>query len=299
MNRAFLSISLIALLAACDGNPLDPLPGGGGGGGGVTGGDGGADNAEGDNCGDTGVVCRGEVNVFTYDSGTNTININNLPFDLDGNYVFTGLVNGFSEFVNEEGDEIYVALYREGTEGTGAGVVATDGYANFGYGGVVLRSDGASLPNVGEATFSGEYAGLRVTSGVSSGGSIAPLFTRVTGDALMRVDFEDFDVVGAIDGLVINRVAVDDGGAALPTISITTTGFDGIQIEQTAAAEIVGPDESGASGTFFGIFGGDVGAGTGEIAGIIILQGANFLNDDFTVLERGGFIAAQDSYTTP
>jgi hypothetical protein len=296
MKRALISASLCALLAACGGNPLDPLPGGGGSGGGS--GNGGADGDAEDTCGSTNVVCRGEVNLFTYDSGTNTISINNLPFDLDGDYSFVGTVNGFSQFINDNGDEIYVALYREGTEGTGAGVVATDGYANFGYGGVVLRSDGATLPSNGEATFSGQYAGIRVTSGVS-GTTVAPDFTRVTGTANMRVDFEDFDVVGAIDGVIINRVAIDETNfpTALPSVSITTTGFDGIQIETTSAAEVVGPDQSGASGTFFGIFGGNVGAGTAEIAGIIILQGANFLNDDYDVLERGGFIAPQTSFT--
>ena len=53
------------------------------------------------------------------------------------------------------------------------------------------------------------------------------------------------------------------------TVGITTTGFDGSQIERTVATELLGPNETGASGYMDGIIGGNVANGNAEIAGII------------------------------
>lgn len=297
MRRAILSASMVALLAACDGNPLDPI---GGGSAPFLPGDGGADNTAGDTCSDTNVICAGEANRFVYNPGADEIEINNLPFDLDGVYERAPAydIPGYLGYTNQAGGvpggaELYIALYREGTH-TEAGLVATDGYANFGFGAVVMRSDEASFPSQGEAIYQGPYAGIRVSD------LDGPPLTRVTGTARLRVDFEDFDFTGAIDGSIFGRVAVDAGNAALPPIGIATTGFDGIQIETTEAAEIVGPTESGAAGTFSGIFGGNMGPGLdSEIAGIIILEGPNFLNDDYRVLERGAFVIPQTEFNTP
>lgn len=283
MYKAVFSTVAILGLSACGGNPFA-----------VT-----SSSPEGGLCTGGGVVCEGEVNQFAFNEATDTLRINNLPFDLSGNYVRdpsfdTGAFRGYR---NTGGDEAYVALFLASPSGqVGAGVVGTDGYVDFGYGGSVFTSTGANLPNIGEATFSAPYAGIRVYEGNTTA------LGTVTGLLEMRVDFDDFDNVGAIDTVVIDRQAFDNAGnfiGFLPFLSGTTTQSQGNQIISTPVTEIDAQGVAGARGTVQGAFGGRVGAGLGgEIAGVVFIQGPDPLGT-LTVRERGAFVGTQDGWTPP
>ena len=77
--------------------------------------------------------CNGEVNRFRYDAATDTISINNLPFDLSGTYTRQASLDrgGFRAYLNSAGFNNYVALYRD-TGNVSAGVVGTGDYLNYG-----------------------------------------------------------------------------------------------------------------------------------------------------------------------
>ncbi|MCR8723039.1 hypothetical protein [Frigidibacter sp. ROC022] len=288
MKRAAIILPLALALSACgDGtNPLFSVTEDDGGGGGSS------------TC-DGNTTCSGEVNRFTYNPSTDVVSINNLPFDLDGTYVRDVTLdrNGFRGYRNSAGDEDYVALFSASlADKVSAGVVATDGYINFGYGGTMYTSTGATLPNQGEATFEGPYAGLRVYEGDSTemGSS--------TGVVKLRMDFDDFDVVGAIDVLVVDRQAFDSNGnliGDLPYLSGSTTDHDGIKINATDVVEVFPDSSTGGTGTLEGIFGGTVGAGLeGQVAGVVVITSAD---DDsgLQVMERGAFIADQTGFISP
>ena len=243
-----------------------------------------------------GIVCSGEVNVFTYNSTTDEVKINNLPFDLDGTYVRNTAFdrNGFQGYVNSSGSKSYVALFSASLASTvSSGVVGTDEYINYGYGGTMYASTGATLPSHGEATFDGNYAGLRTYEGDSTA------IGTSDGTIHMQMDFDDFDVVGAIDIIINDRHAYDNSGALigdLPYLSGTTTQHTGIKINSTTVTE-VNPDSSlGGSGTLEGIFGGNIAAGTGEIAGVVVITSPDTASG-LNVKERGAFIANQTNYT--
>lgn len=277
MRRILAAASLVAL-AACDGNPIAQ-------GGGVT---------PEDTCAGS-QVCTGEVNRFTYDSVNDRIRINNLPFDLDGTYLRTPSLDrgAFRAYVNEAGDEDYVALYRQsGTGSTYAGVVGTGGYLGFGYGGTVFGGSGSvNFPGNGEAVYRGQYAGIRVYDGGGLGFS--------DGTIRMRVDFEDFDNVGAIDTIVSGRRGYDENGnllGTLPTLSGTTTGFTGDRLTETSILENLGGGNTGASGTLNGTFGG---SGATEVAGVIVIEGDDALGSGLQVRESGAFTANRISFIRP
>jgi hypothetical protein len=274
------------VVAACE--STNPVTGGGGSGSG---------NGNGQCTGST--TCSGEVNRFSYNPTTDVVTINNLPFDLGGTYARDASfdTNGFRGYRNTAGAEAYVALFSADlADKVSAGVVGTDGYIDFGYGGTMYSSSGASLPQRGEAEFQGNYAGLRVTEGNTTA------IGTSSGTAYLRMDFDDFDVVGAIDVTIFNRQAFDNTGAALgalPDLAGQTTDHNGIVINSTVVTEVLAGGALGESGTLEGIFGGTVGSGLGgQIAGVVVITSANGPGGE-NVLERGAFIADQISYSTP
>ena len=228
MTKHVLAVLAVSGLAACSGgNGTNPTTGGGTGG-------------SSSNCSGS-TVCTGEVNRFVYDAGSDTLQINNLPFDLTGLYVREpkfdrsvtrpgGVIDTYLGFINESGDEDYVALVRRSDSGdTEAAVIGTGGYLNFGYGGTVYRANGSTnMPNSGEAVYEGGYAGVRVYDVGGLGYS--------DGYVRLRVDFEDFDVTRAVDGTISNRRAYDSDGnflGDLPFLSIATAELDGNLFTET------------------------------------------------------------------
>lgn len=285
MSRLLGPIAALMVLGACDG--VNPITGGGGGSGGTS------------TCTGNSTTCSGEVNRFTYNSATDVVTINNLPFDLGGTYSRNAALDqdGFRAYVNDAGDETYVALFSADlANNVAAGVVGTDGYLEFGYGGTMYTSTGASLPSAGEATFEGQYAGIRVYEGDTTQLG----FSR--GTARLRMDFDDFDVVGAIDVLITDRTAYDNSNTLigdLPYLSGQTTQHDGIRIKSTNVTEVYPDSSTGGTGTLEGIFGGTVGAGLGgQIAGVVVITSPDQASG-LNVMERGAFIANQTSFDTP
>lgn len=243
-------------------------------------------------CNTTNHVCTGEVNVVLYNAANDTLSINNLPFDLSGLYQRVSALdrNGFRAYQNASGSKTYVALYSNSVTGnTHAGVVGTGDYLTYGYGGTVFGNSGnVVMPASGEAIYDGKYAAVRV---YDTGG-----YGFADGDVNMSVDFNDFDTVGAVDTVVTNRHAYDSSGALLgnlPTLSGTTTQFNGNLIKSTTVKEILAGGATGSSGTLTGIFGGPNG---NEVAGVIVLTGKDPLSTANTK-ETGAFILYLTQYT--
>lgn len=234
-----------------------------------------------------------EANKFQYNATTDTISINNLPFDLAGTYVrYPSLDrNGFKAYLDNTvapGAKTYVALYNA-TANVQAGVVATGNYLNYGYGGQMFgNAQTVSFPATGQAHYAGTYAGIRVYEGGGLGFS--------DGQVSMDVDFNDFDTIGAIDTYVSNRNAYDSSGAligVLPDLSGTTTSFNGNRIKQTSMTELFPGGTTGSVGTLDGIFGGNSGT---EIAGVIVLTGPDPLSPGQNTKETGAFLLLRQGY---
>jgi len=283
------ALAALTALGACGLAGLNETPSNGPTAGGSVGGDVGG-NVE---------TFSGEVNRFDYDAATDTLSINNLPFDLSGTYTRdpTMDVTGFKAYRNSGGGRNYLAFYAESPGATvGAGAVKTANYNEFGYGGTVLRATRANLPTTGEAQFSGRYAGVRITNPTSG------QFNTVDGSASVLVDFRNFDGTGAIDISVSNRNLYDNTGAlvgSLPNLAASTTSFQtgSNVLNQTAISEIVAPGTPHLSGTLNGAVGGTVGAGLGgAIAGVIVISGPTSVTG-VTAEETGAFVATQSAYT--
>ena len=294
---AFLAI---ALLSACGGNPF-PAPGtgtgtGGTGGGGTPGG--GTGEGEG-----VKAISGGEADGVTFDAATDTLTINNLPFD-GQTYTNTGLamLPGFGIYetlpVGTAGSRKFFALYRESPSAQlQVMAVATGDFVEVGQGGFEVRRTAGTvnLPATGEALYTGPYGGIRIIN-PSGGGQSDVQFT--SGTAELAVDFGDFDVVGAVEGAVRSRRYFDVNGnllGTLPTIilGISTMTPDGLF--NGGPAETFGLDDQGVietidSGTYQGLF-----ANADEIGGVIIIDGP--LDPDGTtnlnVNERGVFTVAR------
>jgi hypothetical protein len=285
MKRFLATLSLLAL-AACDGNPLanntTTNPGTG------TSGCAGVSNS----------TCLGEVNRFVFDPNTDTLSLNNLPLDLNGTYARDNALEsaigltGFRAYRNTSGAGNYVALYR--TSGAvQAGVVGSDSFLGYGNGGVMYGSNStAVLPVSGQATYIGDYAGIRVYEG--TGTNLATL-GYATGTASTLIDFNDFDNGGAIYTTVTNRVAYDTNGnaiGALPSLSANPTKATDGRLTATNVTE-VGANAGNGAGTLQGVFGGSGGT---QIAGVLVITGADPLGPGRNVQESGAFLLVRNSF---
>lgn len=234
------------------------------------------------------------VTRFRYNSGSDTITINNLPFDLNGTYTRVAALdrNGFKAYMNDAtipGSHQYVALYNQ-TSAVRAGVVGTGAYVNYGYGGRMMGNSGTvTLPSTGQAQYQGNYAGIRVYETIGG-------LDYTDGTVDMNVDFLDFANTGAVDTVVSNRHAYNSTGAligALPSLSTTTTTING-NIIHTDVAEIL-PSGTGATGTLDAIFGGTSGT---QVAGVLVITGQDPLSaGGQNVKESGAFLLVRTGYT--
>jgi hypothetical protein len=239
----------------------------------------------------------GTANNITYDAATDTISINNLPFDGDGTYDRdneVGTLNGFSVYENNNTTErrAYKTLYGVSASGeTRFAITRTGDYRGYGFGGFVYQRDvDVALPTTGSATFTGDYAGLRVFDG--TGG-----IQYTTADAIMEVDFEDFDANDAVEGTLINRQVYETDGSFVGTLPVlifaTGSISDAGEIAGTATSEIFdianGEFVPFETGNYYAILSGDP---ADEIVGIIVVEGEdpNDGLDDVTIQETGGFI---------
>jgi hypothetical protein len=243
----------------------------------------------------TTLICSGEVNKFSYNATLDTIQINNLPFDGNGAYARDNSydtmlgASSFAAYVNTSGSRTYVALYHQTTNATGAGVVATGDYQDYGYGGQVYRNgQTVTRPSTGEATYAGDYAGIRI---YQTGG-----IYFVKGSASMTVDFLNFDTTGAIDTSITGRqayMADGTGLGALPDLVIATTKMTGAKIDSTDVTETDGVDTF-ATGKMEGTLGA---TDATEVAGVILIEGPDALDNTKVIRETGAFVLLQTAYT--
>ena len=219
----------------------------------------------------------------TADPSDDTLIINNLPFDNSdaqgGEYTRTAaLPNGFDRYESPlngtPGERQYFAVFRRSAFAQAA-AVATGDYIDFGFGGATAQQVGAAgVPAARPATytFSGEYAGLRITT--DAGGADDVEF--VTGDAELYVDILDFDINGAVEGIIDNRQLYASDGTFLGTLgdylSLATADVDftNATINSSEAFGLEGTEQL-TNGNWQGVFAGPNGE---EIAGIVVLEGS-------------------------
>lgn len=302
MNIRLTAPLALFVLAACDGNPLGTGQDDGGGDGGTP------DTRAGAVYGDAVDVDDLSMNSLVYDAARDELIVNNIPFDgvsaANGQaaYVNTGaLPNGYGLYESvetaETGRRQYYAVFRRSTSGfSQAAAVGTDDYIGFGFGGVTAQSNTASvaLPGGGEYVYTGEYAAVRTFDKAEAG---APNEVQyVTGDVELDVDIRDFDVTGAVEGIIDNRmlyaqdgsfigvlddyVALATGEIDTDTLSVTSSNAFGVSFSDASTI---------TTGNWAAVFAGPRGQ---EIAGIVVLEGTVTPDaDSGTVRETGVFIA--------
>ena len=273
----------------------------------------------------------GLVTQATYNRRNDTFTVDNIGFDGANVYkrdTVVPTVGNARVFAADEvttdfltGNAIdqivpYRALYGvsstqlDGEPRTSYAIVRTGGYVNKGFGGYIYeRNGGVKLPDTGQATFSGKYAGIRVFDG--RGG-----LEYTDGDMRIDIDFEDFNANDAVKGRIINRHAYDEDGIRLqtgsadtdlklPTILFTVQeGTPSLNADGEIAVPVSSyvPNDTGAlepfeTGTFTGIIAGDTTTGAagspgrgGEIVGIVKVTSEDPRTDGVTVQETGGAI---------
>lgn len=251
------------------------------------------------------------MNAFEYDdAGTgdpsdDTMRINNIPFDnsdaTGGGYTrsATALPNAFDVYESPlsggPNDRQYFAVFQRASHSEVA-AVGTGDYISFGFGGATLQrldgTNGIPAERPEYYTFTGDYAAVRITT--LSGGEDDVEF--ITGDTELTVDILDFDVDGAVEGLITNRTLYDVNGNSLGAlndyVSLATAEIDFStgEILQSTAVGIEGVTGQIASGGWQGVFAGPDGE---EIAGFVVLEGdVTSTEVDDTVRETGVFITA-------
>jgi len=296
MMRQYLTLSLVALLAACgDGQPFD-----------FTDGDESADaDTSEDNYYADDLNEDLTMNALIYNEGDpndptdDTLTVNNLPFDGsdidEGAYDKTTATAGSYDVyesvgAGQGGDRTYFAVFRR-TSNSQVAAVGTGDYIGFGFGGATAQRLGnTNLPSDGEYTYTGEYAAVRITT--ADGGTDDVEF--VSGDVTMNVDIADFDETGAVEGIIDDRILYDNTGTQIGTIdgyiSLATAQID-FENEATLSSTAIAIEngEEIAIGNWQAVFTGPDGE---EIAGFLVIEGTE--SDDPNsdeMRETGVFIA--------
>jgi hypothetical protein len=118
-------------------------------------------------------------------------------------------------------------------------IVRTGSYVEYGFGGFIYQRDNAvNLPTTGQATFTGQSAGLRDFANASG-------LQYTTADVTVNIDFSDFndgtDIRGdAVSGVISNRRVLDLNGDDITAQVAGTLGEDVTRIPD--ALFVVGPD---------------------------------------------------------
>lgn len=248
----------------------------------------------------------GLVTEVAYNSGSDTFFVNNLAFDGANVYqrdTDVPTLRNYRVFAaDEQTDDFltgaavgqivpYRAVYGvsnnrvDGDPRTSFAIVRTGGYVPFGFGGYVYeRNGGTVLPSQGgQATFSGNYAGIWVLDGAGGLG-------YVTGDMSLDIDFEDFDENAGVKGLINNRFLRDDEGLVLGPLEnvrwvieegVMTLDENGEILTQvfTTRVDTEGAQSVFFSGTFDGLLAGDLTRGDGgEVVGVVKMEASAVLD---------------------
>lgn len=243
------------------------------------------------------------MNDLDYDAAADQLVINNIPFDTTtGIYERTGtLPNGWGLYQNDERGTsgripYYATFLRSASGDTQAAAVASGGFLGEGNVGATAQRTNSSvtLPVTGILAYNGTYAGVRELGESVAGG---PDVELVAGDAIVNIDFDDFDITGDIVGFVINRIVYDANTLApvgsLANLSLAEAFIDrsNATIDSSAAVSVDGT----LTGSWEGVFGGSNGQ---EIAAYLVVSGTSPLETDGggvqeTVREIGALIVSQ------
>jgi hypothetical protein len=193
-------------------------------------------------------------------------------------------------------------------------IVRTGDYLGYGFGGFVMkRHDGVSLPSSGQASYSGDYAGLRDFNGIGG-------LEYTTGKMQIDIDFKDFNAGDAVKGRIDNRQIYDINGT-----NITRQVLDAMDAKYDKDDKVapsgalptllfrIGPGTIDKNGELNGALDSQVidyngdrpavtefetgkyyamisGSGADEVVGIVVVTSANPSVDGVTARETGGFI---------
>ena len=283
---------------------------------------------------------NGYAEDFIYDPVNDTFTVDNLAFDGANVYDRSTVQASLGPFQVYEGTEIerdsvtgaiidqfeYRAVQgrstnvdADGVPATRFAVVRTGSYVPYGFGGFIYeRAGGFTLPDSGQAAYTGEYAGLRDFRG--TGG-----LQYVDGDIEVAVDFEDFNdsngLIGdGVKGTVTNRTYRDmtgrditadvllalnreiqltnPGGTVLRDIPVLVFKVGPGTISQNG--EIAGGIDSNyfdgrevktyEEGKYYAIVSDTPTIQAGELVGIVVVEGELPLVDGAFFRETGGFI---------
>ncbi|MEL6700160.1 MAG: hypothetical protein AAFO58_00540 [Pseudomonadota bacterium] len=224
------------------------------------------------------------ANSFVYDAATNTIVINNLPFDNtdetgnayaeEGTIGTTGIPFYQSPSVTG-GSFTYLAVILSSSSGYSfGGTVATGNFGDFGYGGSYIERSEGGLPAAQPESYiyTGDYVGTRV---VGNGGAGDSDVGFVVGTANLEVDLLDLDTGGSAIGSVTGRTLYDNDGnevGALASLQLNQGDIDvDAQTIIDGTSDVRNTDGSDAqSGEWTGYFAGPNGE---EIVGYVVVEG--------------------------
>ncbi|MBY6164019.1 hypothetical protein KUV73_24265 [Mameliella alba] len=267
------------------------------------------------------------VDEMEFDPATGELVFNNLPFDsnkvVGGENVYardagvSAGINpggaGFDAYRNvagPAGTSQYYAVFRRSPTGfSEVGAVGSDRYLSFGFGGAAAQrlSGNGRLPAANDSyVFTGEYAAVRTVLDDTTGSRVE----YVSGVAMIDVDVQDFDVLGAVEGLIVSREFFDENGINIGSLSgadylalsTAAINFDSWTITSSDASAVSRlPDDLGEvtqTGSWSGLFAGPNGE---EVVGIVVVEGTGPVGIDpgtgdvitMPVRETGGFIATR------
>lgn len=214
--------------------------------------------------------------------------------------------------INQYTHRLLAGVSRTGR--TEFAIVRTGDYLDYGFGGFVIRRhDGVTLPSSGQASYSGDYAGLRDFNGIGG-------MEYTTGTMQIDIDFKDFNDSDAVKGTIYNRQIFDINGnnitrqvldamdakydesnkvapsAALPTVVIHTgPGTIDRNGELNGVLDSQVLDYNGErptltefeAGKFYAMISG---SGADEVVGVVVITSEDPRVDGVTTRETGGFI---------
>lgn len=264
---------------------------------------------------------NGYARDMRYDSTNDTFHVDNLGFDANNTYVRGTSVGSLGPFAVYEGTMTYPdsatgapidqlrhrALYGVSRSGqTEFAVVRTGSYIPYGFGGFAYQRNGSvTLPTTGQATFSGDYAGLRDFNGIAD-------LEYTTGDMRMDIDFRDFDSGNAVKGTVSNRAIYDLAGNDITADVLTAlnTVHGSSKTELPVLGIKIAPGSMDSNGEIIGNIGSNIvvpgnaaqeyetgkyyavvsGTEPDEVTGIIVVETSDPRHTGAIVRETGGFI---------
>jgi len=276
-----------------------------------------------------GSVGDGYVGDVAYDISSDTFTVDGLAFDGGNVYQRDNQVGSLGPFAVYEADTVFFdnvtgtpisqfghrAIYGVSSSGnTEFAVVRTGAYIPYGFGGFVYQRNGSvTLPTSGQASYAGDYAGIRDFD--RAGG-----IEYSQGAMTIAIDFNDFNEGSAVAGQVTNRAIFDVNGTditssvlaalnldntssltALPTLLfVVQPGVLDANGEMTGglSSTVTGPDGAATvyeQGNYYAVISGDATqGGQDEVVGIIVVEAQDPRFDGVTVRETGGFILYRD-----